>query len=135
MPSTDEIREELRAFRKKWEAEHPEEAETARLKQENARLQHELDRAKAMEAEAARRRESNRDGAIAAAVYIGGAFLVWLIFRNACASCAYNGTPNASLWDFLAMVAVAGWGLGGIVVGWSVAKWLRYRHTTKPHRT
>jgi hypothetical protein len=117
----------IRACGAQWDADHPEEVEASRLRAENARLQQELNRVTAMEAEAKRRREANVSTTISLAVYFGGIFVRWLIFGNACPSCAYNGTPHASWWDFLSMFALLGWGIGGLFAGNPISHWLRSR--------
>jgi hypothetical protein len=111
-----------------WRKDHPEEVEASRLKEENARLRYELDQAKAREGEAARTRQSNHDTIIMLAVYLGGGFVLWLLFSGACPACAWNGAVKASWWDFVAMFAYLGWGIGGIFAGNYVANWLRWRH-------
>ena len=117
----------IRACVAQWDADHPEEVEASRLKAENARLQQELNRVTATEAEAKRRREANVSVTIIFAVYFGGIFVLWPIFGNACPSCAYDGSPHASWWDFLAMFAWLGWSFGGLIAGDSISHWLRSR--------
>jgi hypothetical protein len=112
-----------------WKKDHPEEAEAARLKAENARLEYELNQAKVREAEQVRTRQGNRDMTISMAVYFGGGFLIWLLFGGSCPSCAWNGAATASWWDFLAIFAMLGWGIGGIFAGHYVADWLRWHQT------
>ncbi|HVB16247.1 MAG TPA: hypothetical protein VNF04_06935 [Stellaceae bacterium] len=132
--SLRDLRDDLRAWRQQWEAEHPEEVEAARLKEENARLQHELAQSKVREAEAARTRENHRETIIGSAVYFGGYFLLWLLFSGACPSCAWNGAATASWWDVLAMYAYLGWGIIGLVAGFCVAEELRWRRPPKGGR-
>jgi hypothetical protein len=111
-----------------WRRDHPEEVEAARLKEENARLEYELSQAEAREAKAARTRRDNRHFTVRFAVYLGGGFLLWMLFSDTCPSCAWNGSPTTSGWDFLAMFALLGWSIGGIPVSDFVATQLCWRY-------
>lgn len=117
----------VREGARRWREDHPEEVEAARLKEENTRLKHELEQAKARETEHARRQASNRDFAATLAVYFGGGLLIWLLFSGSHPARAWNASATASWWDILAMYVLLGWGIGGIPAGSWVANWLRSR--------
>jgi len=85
----------IRELLAQWRRDHPKEVEAARLKEENARLQYELSQAQAREAEAARARQSTRDTIIMFAVYLGGGFLLSLLFSGAYPARAWNGAETA----------------------------------------
>jgi hypothetical protein len=117
----------LAAFREglaRWERDHRRKSKP-RLKKENARLQYELSQAQAREAEAARARQGSRGAIVMLAVYLGGGFLLSLLFSGAHPARAWNGAVTASWWDLLAMFVYLGWSIGGIAAGHYVAYWFR----------
>jgi hypothetical protein len=124
----DEWAKRLAAIREanaQWDRDHPQEVEAARLKKENARLQDELSQAQAREAETTRNRQDTRNIIVMLAVYMGGGFLLSLLFNGAYPARAWNGAVTASWWDFLAMFAYLGWSIGGLFAGGYFADWLR----------